>query len=81
MDAHEKDYPASIMNEGDGKKVKRKTRQFSNEFKASAVTLLLDEGNTPRTLRPWATNSPHATIRRCDQQTPNLRPINMSIAV
>ena len=34
MDAHEKDYPASIMNEGDGKKVKRKTRQFSNEFKA-----------------------------------------------
>ncbi len=36
----------SIMEEVGGKKAKRKTRRFSAEFKASAVSLVLDQGRT-----------------------------------
>jgi transposase-like protein len=46
MDTQEKDYPVSIMEEGDGKKTKRKPRRFSAEFKKSAVALVLDGGRT-----------------------------------
>jgi transposase-like protein len=44
MDTSKKDYRVSIMEEGDGKKTKRKTRRFSAEFKKSA--LVLDGGRT-----------------------------------
>jgi transposase len=46
MDTQEKDYPVSIMEQGDGKKAKENTRRFSAEFKKSAVALVLDGGRT-----------------------------------